>query len=66
MHGSIIWYHNAVVATQSLPKDGDIVEDNGAPEGEKLPRACTRGPRETESPKSERGKESEAGQCRMR
>ena len=49
-----------------------MAEDHGAPEAGKLPRASTRGRRETEvverqrSPKSERRKESVAGQCRMR
>ena len=39
---------------------------HGAPEAEQLPRVWTRGRKETESPKSERRKESVAGQCRMR
>ena len=43
-----------------------MAEDHGAPEAEQLPRVWTRGCREIESPKSERRKESVAGQCRMR
>ena len=43
-----------------------MAEDHGAPEAGQLPRAWTRGRKETESPKSERRKESVAGQCRMR
>ena len=43
-----------------------MAEDRGAPEAGQLPRAWTRGRRETESPKSERRKESVAGQCRMK
>ena len=38
-----------------------MAEDHGAPEAGKLPRIWIR-----ESPKSERRKESVAGQCRMR
>ena len=44
-----------------------MAEDHGAPEAEQLLRVWTRGRKETkESPKSERRKESVAGQCRMR
>ena len=44
-----------------------MAEDHGAPEVGQLPRAWGRGRRETEiCPKSERRKESVAGQCRMR
>ena len=43
-----------------------MAEDQGAPEAGKLPRVWTRGRREIESPKSERRKDSVAGQCRMR
>ena len=49
--------------TRPLPRDGGMAEDRGAPETGRFPR----GRRETkESPKSERHKESVAGQCRMR
>ena len=41
-------------------------EDHGAPEAGQLPRVWTRSRRGIESPKSERRKESVAGQCRMR
>ena len=37
-----------------------------SPRTVQLPRVWTRGCRETQSPKSERRKESIAGQCRMR
>ena len=43
-----------------------MAEDHGVPEAEEFPRAWTRGRTETESPKSERRKESVAGQYRMR
>ena len=43
-----------------------MVEDLGSPDAEQLPRVWTRGRREIESPKSERLKESVAGQSRMR
>ena len=52
-----------VVVTRLL---GGMAEDHGAPEAGQLPRVWTRGCRETESPKSERRKESVAGQRRMR
>ena len=55
-----------VVVTRPFPRDGGIAEDHGPPEAGHLPRAWTRGRRETESPKSERRKESVAGQRRMR
>ena len=35
--------------TRPLPRDGGMAEDHGAPEAEQLPRAWTRGRRETES-----------------
>ena len=40
--------------------------DHDSPEAGQLPRVWTRGRRGIESPKSERRKESVAGQCRMR
>ena len=43
-----------------------MAEDHGAPEAGQLPRAWIRGRSNKESPKSERRKESVAGQCRMR
>ena len=49
--------------TRPLPRDGGMAEDHGAPEAGQLPRVWTRGHKET---KSERRKESVAGQCRMR
>ena len=55
-----------VVVTRPLPRDGGMAEDHGAPEAGQLPKAWTRGRNKTESPKSERRKESVAGQCRMR
>ena len=58
--------HALLLVTRPLPRDGSMAEDHGAPEAGQLPRAWTRGRRETESPKSERRKESVAGQCRMR
>ena len=45
---------------------GGMAEDHGAPKAGQLPRALTRGRRETESPKSERRKGFFAGQCRIR
>ena len=45
-------YVVVVVATRPLPKDWDMAEDYGAPEAGQLPRAWTKGRRETESPKS--------------
>ena len=53
-----------VVVTRPLSRDGGMAEDHGAPEAGQLPRAWTRG--RGESPKSERRKESVAGQYRMR
>ena len=38
-----------LLVTRPLPRDGDMAEDNGAPEAGQLPRVCTRGRRETES-----------------
>ena len=55
-----------VVVARPLPRDGGMAEDHGAPEDGQLPRAWTRDRRETESPKSERRKQSVAGQSRMR
>ena len=43
-----------------------MAEDHGAPEAGQLPRLDQRSYRDIESPKSERRKESVAGQCRMR
>ena len=45
-----------------------MAEDHRAPEARQLPRAWTRGREERviESSKSERRKESVAGQCRIR
>ena len=55
-----------VVVTRSLPMDGGIVEDHGAPEAGNF-----RGPgpmvaKRQKSPKSEPGKESVASQRKMR
>ena len=55
-----------LLVTRPLPRDGGMAEDHGAPEAGQLPRVWTRGRKETESPKSERHKESVAEQCRMR
>ena len=52
--------------TRPLPRDGGMAEDHGAPDAVQLPRVWTRDLRDRESPKSERRKESVAGQCRMR
>ena len=52
--------------TRPLPSDGGMADDHGAPEAEQLPRVWTKGRKEIESPKSERRKQSVAGQCRMR
>ena len=57
----------AVVAVYLTPSEGwGMVENHGAPEARQLSRVWTKGRRETESLKSERCKESVAGQCRMR
>ena len=55
-----------LLITRLLPRDGGMAEDHGAPEAGKLPRAWTRGPKETESRQRASGAESVAGQCRMR
>ena len=56
-----------LLVTRPLPRDGGMAEDHGAPEAGQLPRVWARGRKEIrESPKSERRKESVAGQCRMR
>ena len=56
-----------LLVTRSLPRDGGMAEDNGAPEAGQLPRVWTRGRRETESRQRVSGtKQSLAGQCRMR
>ena len=55
-----------VVVTRLLPRDGSMAEDRGAPEAGQLSRVWTRDRRDRESPKSERRKESVAGQCRVR
>ena len=55
-----------LLITRPLPRDGGMAEDHGAPEAGQLPTVWTRGRRDRESPKSERCKESIAGQCRMR
>ena len=60
-----VWIKGAVVARSHF-MDGGMAEDYGVPEAGQLSRAWTRGRRETESPKSERRKESVAGQRRMR
>ena len=39
----------SVVDYQPFPRDGGMAEDHGAPEAGQLPRAWTRGRRETES-----------------
>ena len=54
-----------VVGYPTLPRDGGMAEDHGAPEAGKLPRAWTRTRRDRKSTKSEQRKESVAGQCRM-
>ena len=38
-----------VLVTRPRPRDGGIAEDHGAPEAGQLPRAWTRGRRETET-----------------
>ena len=38
-----------VVVTEPLPRDGGMAEDHGALEAGRLPRAWTRGRKETES-----------------
>ena len=43
-----------------------MAEDHGALEAGQISRASTRGRGDRQSPKSERRKESVAGQCRMR
>ena len=48
-----------LLVTRPLPRDSVMAEDHGAPEAGQLHRVWTR-----ESPKSERRKESVAGQCR--
>ena len=53
-----------LLITRPLPRDGSMAEDHGAPETGQVPRVWTRGHREL--PKSERRKDSVAGQCRMR
>ena len=45
-----------VVDYQTLPRDGGLAEDHGAPEVGQLPRAWTRGCRETEVAKESVGK----------
>ena len=55
-----------LLVTRPLPRDGGMAGDYGAPEAGQIPRVWTRGRRDRESPKSERRKESVAGQCRMR
>ena len=55
-----------VVGYPLLSRDGGMAGDHGAPEARKLPKVWTRGRRETDSLKTERRKESVAGQCRMR
>ena len=55
-----------VVGYPPLSRDGGMAGDHGAPEARKLPKVWIRGRKETDSPKSERRRESVAGQCRMR
>ena len=50
-----------IVVYPTLPRDGGMAEDHGAPEAGELPRAWTR-----ESLKSERRKKSVAGECKIR
>ena len=38
-----------VVVTRPLPRDGGVAEDHGAPETGQIPRAWTRGRKETQS-----------------
>ena len=52
--------------TRSLPRDGDMADNHGAPETEQLPRVWTRGRKETDSRQRVSGAESVAGQCRMK
>ena len=52
---------HCVVVTPPFPRGGGMAEDHGAPETAKLPKVWPRDRRETESPKSERRKESVAG-----
>ena len=50
-----------VVVTQTLPRNGCMAENHGAPEALQFSKAWTRGRKERESPKNERCKESVAG-----
>ena len=43
-----------------------MAKNHGAPEAGLLPKTSTRGRKKRESPKSERRRESVAGQCRMK
>ena len=52
---------HVVVAPRPFPRDGGMAEGHGVPEAGQPPRAWTKGRRETESPESERCKESVAG-----
>ena len=45
--GLFLWY--VVVGYPTLPRDGGMAEDHGAPEAGQLPRVWTRGRKETES-----------------
>ena len=47
-----------VAATRSLPRNGGMAEDHGAPEAGQLHRAWTRGRRGTESRQRASGKKS--------
>ena len=47
-----------VVVTRPLPRDGGMAEDHGAPEAGQLPRAWTRGRRETRNRKRVSGAKS--------
>ena len=55
-----------VIVIRPLPRDGNMVEDHGAPDAGQLSRASTRGRRATESRQRTSGAESVAGQSRMR
>ena len=63
------WFLNVVVVVDypTLPRDEDMADDQWSPRRqETLQGLDQRSYRDRESPKSERRKESVAGQCRMR
>ena len=50
-----------LVVTRPFSRDGGMAKDHGAPEAGQLPKASTRGRRETESRQRASGAESIAG-----